>query len=313
MHVVTTLLLSLLLAFASIARAQEAPAQESPEADAAAEAIADATEEEWAPPELKYQTGSIVLPNKIATLELTDAYRYLDPAETEKLLVAWGNPPGSEFQGAVVPANLSPFDDGGWAVLVDYIDEGHVEDADAAEIDYDDMLKDMKSDTREGSKEREKAGYGTVELMGWAQPPRYDAATRKLYWAKELRFNGSEPHTLNYDVRVLGREGVLSLNAVAGMPQVDMVQKDMQGLLAMASFNPGHRYEEYNASTDRTAAYGIGALVAGGLAAKAGLFAKIGALLLAFKKFIIIGLVALGGFLVSLFRRRKAASDSPIS
>jgi uncharacterized membrane-anchored protein len=295
MHVVMSLLLALLLAFAGVARAQEdAPA-----------------EEEWTPPELKYQTGRIVLPNKIATLELSDQYRYLDPTETEKLLVAWGNPPGSEFQGAVVPANLSPFDDGGWAVLVDYIDEGHVDDEDAAEIDYDEMLSEMKDDTRAGSKEREKAGYGTVELIGWAQPPRYDAATRKLYWAKELRFDGAAPNTLNYDVRVLGREGVLSLNAVAGMPQVDMVQQDMQGLLAMASFNAGHRYEEYNADTDRTAAYGIGALVAGGLAAKAGLFAKLGALLLAFKKFIIIGVVALGGFLVNLFRRRKTADSQP--
>ena len=315
MHVVTSLLLTLLLAFAGVASAQEAPQADVPADATAAEETGDAEgagEEEWTPPELTYQTGRIVLPNKVATLELTDQYRYLDPAETEKLLVAWGNPPGSEFQGAVVPANLSPFDDGGWAVLVDYIDEGHVDDKDAAEIDYEEMLADMKDDTREGSKEREKAGYGTVDLIGWAQPPRYDAATRKLYWAKELQFGGAESNTLNYDVRVLGREGVLSLNAVAGMPQVEMVQKDMQGLLAMASFNAGHRYEEYNADTDRTAAYGIGALVAGGLAAKAGLFAKLGLLLVAFKKFIIIGVIAIGGFLVNLFRRRKAADSQPV-
>lgn len=258
-------------------------------------------------PELTYQTGTILLPNKVATLNLNDNYRYLDPTQTETLLVAWGNPPGSETLGSVVPAALSPFDDGGWAVIVTYLDEGHVDDADAKEIDYDELLKDMQEDTRDGSKERVEAGYGSVDLVGWAQPPHYDTVARKLHWAQELKFGESETNTLNYEVRVLGREGVLSLNAVAGMPQVEMVARDMQGLLTMAAFNEGHRYEEFNKDTDKMAAYGIGALVAGGLAAKAGLFAKLGALLIAGKKFIIIGVVALGGFLVRIFRGRKQA------
>jgi uncharacterized membrane-anchored protein len=117
-------------------------------------------------------------------------------------------------------------------------------------------------------------------------------------------------HTLNYDVRVLGREGVLSMNAVAGMPQLAAIEADMQELLKVAAFNAGYRYEEFNEDTDRMAAYGLGALVAGGVAAKAGLFAKLGALLLAFKKFIILGLAALGGFLAKLFRGRKAEGAS---
>lgn len=271
----------------------------------------EAAAERPAPPELTYQTGAITLPNKMATLNLSDNYRYLDPVETEKLLVAWGNPPGAETLGAVVPASLSPFDDMGWAVIVTYIDDGHVDDKDAQEIDYAEMLEDMQEGTREGSEERVKAGYGAVELVGWAQEPRYDQATRKLYWAKELKFGDGEINTLNFDVRALGREGVLSLNAVAGMPQLTDVERDMKDLLAMASFNEGYRYEEFNADTDKVAAYGIGALVAGGLAAKAGLFAKLGALIIAFKKIIFIVLAALGAFLVRFFRGRKAADASP--
>jgi uncharacterized membrane-anchored protein len=268
---------------------------------------ADAESDAPPVPELKYQTGAIVLPNKMATLNLSDNYRYLDPTETEKLLVAWGNPPGSETLGAVVPAAISPFDDAGWAVVVTYLDDGHVDDKDAQEIDYAEMLEDMQDGTRADSEERVKAGYGSVELVGWAQEPRYDQATRKLYWAKELKFGDGATNTLNFDVRALGREGVLSLNAVAAMPQLADVERDMKDLLAMASFNEGHRYEEFNEDTDKVAAYGIGALVAGGLAAKAGLFAKLGAILLAFKKFIFIGLAALGAFLVRLFRKGRSA------
>jgi uncharacterized membrane-anchored protein len=266
----------------------------------------DAAAEEPAWPELKFQSGQIVLPNKVATLSLTDKYSYLSPADTEKMLVAWGNPPGWETLGSVVPAAVGPFSEEGWAVIVTYIDEGHVSDEDAHEIDYTELLADMKEGTREESEQRVKDGYEGLELLGWAANPHYEQASRKLYWAKELRFGDSEVHTLNYDVRVLGREGVLSMNAVAGMPQLASIETDMQELLGAAAFNAGYRYEDFNEDTDRMAAYGLGALVAGGVAAKAGFFAKLGALLLAFKKFIVMGLVALGALLAKVFRTRKA-------
>jgi uncharacterized membrane-anchored protein len=250
--------------------------------------------------------GSVELPNKIATLKLDSDYRYLDPNETKKLLIAWGNPPeaAEDTQGAVVPTAVDPFEDSGWAVVLTYLDEGHVDDKDAQKIDYGDLMKDMKKDTADSNEAREKAGYGRVNLIGWASEPRYDSTAHKLYWAKELDFGGSE-HTLNYDVRVLGREGVLSMNAVAGMTQLHDVQQGMQSLLKLSEFNAGHRYEEFNGDTDRMAAYGIGALVAGGVAAKLGLFAKLIGVLVAFKKLVIVGVVAIGGFLARLFKGRS--------
>lgn len=282
-----------------------------PAADAtAAESDEAATAEEPTWPELKFQSGEIVLPNKVATLALSDKYYYVNPEDTEKMLVAWGNPPGWETLGAVIPASVGPFTEQGWAVIVTYIDDGHVSDEDAHKIDYADLLEDMQEGTRQESEDRVKEGYESLELLGWAAPPHYEQASRKLYWAKELKFGTSDVHTLNYDVRVLGREGVLSMNAVAGMPQLAAIEADMQELLKVAAFNEGYRYEEFNEDTDRLAAYGLGALVAGGVAAKAGLFAKLGALLLAFKKFIILGLAALGGFLAKLFRGRKAEGAS---
>jgi uncharacterized membrane-anchored protein len=259
-------------------------------------------------PTFNYQTGNIVLPNKVATLHLAGNYRYLDAAETEKLLVAWGNEPGNDTQGAIVPNEVDPMDTEGWAVILTYLDDGHVDDADAAEIDYDDMLKDMKAGTEENNEARTQNGYQAVHLIGWAEKPHYDAAAKKLYWAKELNFEGSELHTLNYDVRVLGREGVLSMNAVASMNQLEQIRRDMKPLIQVAEFNEGHRYAEFNSKTDRLAEYGLGALIAGGVAAKLGLFAKLGALLLAFKKFIFIGLVAAGGLVAKLFGKKKDAA-----
>ena len=87
---------------------------------------------------------------------------------------------------------------------------------------------------------------------------------------------------------MLGRRGYLSLNAVAGMSDLGEVQAGMQQLLPMTEFDAGSRYADYDAKSDKLAAYGIAALIGGGIAAKAGLFAKLGVLLLAGKKFIVL-------------------------
>ena len=47
-------------------------------------------------------------------------------------------------------------------------------DEDADNIDYDELLAQMKESTAEGSKERVKQGYQSIELIGWASPPFYD-------------------------------------------------------------------------------------------------------------------------------------------
>jgi uncharacterized membrane-anchored protein len=260
---------------------------------------------ESAGPAFEYQTGEILLPNKVATLHLRGNYRYLDPAETEKLLVAWGNEPGNDTQGAIVPNEVDPMSETGWAVILTYVDDGHVDDSEAAEIDYDELLADMQQGTEDANEARTQAGYDAVHLVGWAEKPHYDAAAKKLYWAKELNFEGSDTHALNYDVRVLGREGVLSMNAVSNIAQLEQIRADMRPLIEVAEFNEGYRYADFNPGTDRVAEYGLGALIAGGVAAKLGLFAKIGAFLMAFKKFILIGLVALGGLLAKAFRRKS--------
>ena len=256
-------------------------------------------------PTFRYRSGDIVLPNNVATLHLAERYRYLDPSETNKLLMAWGNESDPSTQGAIVALDVDPMTDAGWAVILTYEKEGHIDDSDAAKMDYDDMLKDMKEGTEDNNAARKEAGFGAVHLIGWAERPHYDAAMKKLYWAKELQFEGASARTLNYDVRVLGREGVLSMNAVSIMPQIEQIRADMKPLIEVAEFNPGYRYAEFNSKTDRLAEYGLGALIAGGVAAKLGLFAKLGALLLAFKKVLIVALIAIGGFLKRLFGGKK--------
>ncbi|NWE73292.1 DUF2167 domain-containing protein [Pseudomonas gingeri] len=253
---------------------------------------------------LKQQHGTITLPSGIATLQLNNEFYYLSPEDTERLLTeAWGNPPGHKTLGMIIPTAVSPLADNGWGVIVSYKNDGHISDDDAAKIDYADLLKQMQADDEEDNKERRKQGYAGLQLLGWAEPPSYDQGSHKMYWARELKADDAQQNTLNYSIRVLGRQGVLELNAVAAMADLPTIKQEVPKILAFTNFTDGNRYADFDSSTDKLAPYGLAALVAGGIAAKAGLFAKIGVALLAFKKFIVIGLVVVAGFLRKLFKR----------
>jgi len=263
---------------------------------------------------ITYRKGDTVIGDGLAKISVPEQFRYLDPKDTSVVLSdLWGNPRDSGLLGALVPTGFDPLGDENWLVVISFDEDGYVKDDDAAKIDYAKMLKEMQASTRESSEQRVKEGYGAVELVGWAKPPRYDAATNKLYWAKELKFGNDKENTLNYNIRMLGRRGVLVLNAVASMHQLAQVETATPAILSMVNFQDGHRYADYNSSTDKTATYGLAALVAGGIAAKAGLFKGLWVAILAFKKVIILGLVALASSFKKLFDWIRGRSTSPVS
>ncbi len=242
---------------------------------------------------LEIKTGRVVLGNNLATLNLPDSLVFLDGENAQRLLVdGWGNPPDDVPPlGMILPAGVSPLAEESWGVTVEYEASGYVSDEDAADIDYSDMLKDMQADMREANTWREENGYEPVQLVGWAAAPHYDAEGKKLHWAKELKFGDSEANTLNYNIRVLGRKGVLVLNFVANMDQLAEIEASVPAVLAATEFNPGQRYAEFDPDLDTVAAYGLGALVAGKVAAKTGLLAL---LLVLLKKFWFIPVILVG-------------------
>lgn len=263
---------------------------------------------------LKPQAGQVTLPGGLATLNLSERFRYLSPEDSKRVIEgAWRNPPGAAqgVLGMIVPAGLSPANRDGWGVVITYSDDGHVSDSDANAIDYTAILKQMQEATRDHNAARTKAGYPAVTLAGWAEPPHYDASSHKIYWAKDLAFDNVGEHTLNYSIRVLGRKGVLELNAVAGMSQLAAIRQDMKDVVGCADFTQGNRYADFNSSTDKLAAYGLAALVAGGVAAKTGLLAKLIAMALALKKVIILAFAGAAAWLRRLFKRKASAGVNP--
>ena len=258
---------------------------------------------------LKYQQGQIHLGSGLATIHLPDSFRYLDPAGSETLLTGiWGNPSaGKKILGTIVPEGFDPFDAHTWCVVIEYEEDGYVKDNDAEKINYTKLLKQMQERTHEASAERVKNGYPAVELVGWAAAPRYDQQAHKFYWAKEIKFgDAKEENTLNYNLRILGRRGILVLNAVSGMSQFARIEKATPEILGMIDFDAGQRYADYTPGTDKLATYGLAALVARGIAAKAGLFKGLLIALLALKKFVVIGVIAVIALIKRIVTGKKA-------
>lgn len=257
---------------------------------------------------LKYQQGVIDLRGGLATLTVPKEFNFLGPDDAETVLVKlWGNPPSDDKPlGLLIPAGMTPLSTNCWVVTMDYSEDGYVKDDDASKINYDDLLAKMRKGVAASNTERKKEGYPTVELLGWAAPPHYEATTHKLYWAKKLRFEGADGDTLNYSIRMLGRKGVLELNAIADAEQFAAIDAQTPQILGMVDFKEGSRYADFDPKVDKVAKYGIATLVAGGAlaaAAKFGLLKGLWIFILAAKKFIIIGLIAVVAFVKKLFKR----------
>lgn len=255
---------------------------------------------------LDRQSGTIELNGDLARINLSEKYYFLDRTDSNKILIdLWGNmETAPNLLGMILPKKYSPIDEKSWGVTIYYEEEGHVKDDDAANIDYDELLKSMQESSKEQNKYRAQQGYPPVYLEGWASEPFYDSGEKKLHWAKELRFEGDESNTLNYNIRILGRHGFLEMNFIAGIGQLEEIKTEVSTILNMTNFNEGYRYEDFNPEIDKIAAYGIGGLIAGKVLAKAGILAKF---LLVFKKagiFIIAGI----GFLISKLRGKKSST-----
>ena len=271
-------------------------------------------EHEGSETSLKWQKGSISLLQGIALLEVSEQFKYLNPSDAHRVLEQWGNKNASGTLGMLFPSDKNPMDQDSWGIVITYEESGHISDDDANRIDYNKLLTDLQEGTSEYNKKRKKNGEHLIELVGWATEPRYDSNSHKLYWAKELRFTDGERFSsvLNYNIRILGRKGVIIFNAVASMNQLKLIQSETPKILDMVQFTSGNRYEDYQPGIDKLAAYGLTGLIAAGvgakLAAKAGFIKVLIAALLAAKKFLIFAVVVLVGYIKTFFSRRKKQS-----
>lgn len=249
---------------------------------------------------INYRTGKVEL-NELVRLNIPEGYQFIGQEQARMIVEdLWGNPEDASVLGMIVKEGYSVGDASQWAFIMSYEETGYVKDEDADNIDYDEMMENIQSSEDEINKQRKENGYSSVHVLGWATKPYYDKERKILHWAKKIQFGdevmADEDLTLNYDIRFLGRQGVLSMNAVGIMNQLADVNKHIPDILHVAEFTEGNTYADFNPSVDKVAAYTVGGLIAGKLLAKAGILA----LLLKNIKLVILGIVGL----VAAFRKK---------
>jgi uncharacterized membrane-anchored protein len=218
-----------------------------------------------------------------ATLALPEGYGYVPPKASAALMAALGNPTDDRLLGLIFP-----LDEGDWFVSLDFDKAGYIKDDEARDWDAKTLLQSLKDGTEAGNDERRKLGLPAIEVTRWLEPPAYDAEHHRLVWSAEARSKDSpdaDP-SANYNTYVLGREGYIELNLITSQRTLLHDQRHAQRLLAAVQFNDGKAYRDFNASTDKIAAYGLAALVAGVAAKKLGLLAVAVAFIAKFAKLV---------------------------
>lgn len=240
-----------------------------------------------------------------AQLDLPEGYGFIPAGPSAKLLKAMGNRPGNDLAGLVVPGD----DESNWLMVVRYVASGYIKDDDARDWKADELLKSIREGTEETNAERRQRGLPELEVIGWVEAPRYEAASHRLVWSLSSRAKGApadDANGINYNTLALGREGYVSMNLVTGLQDIEAQKPIAHALLAALAFDDGKRYADFNSSTDKVAEYGLAALVAGVAAKKLGFFALAAAFLAKFAKVIGVAAIAGGAGIFKLFRRKKA-------
>jgi uncharacterized membrane-anchored protein len=239
----------------------------------------------------------------IAEIKVPEGQMYLDGDGARRLLEIDQNPTSGRELGLVAAADMS------WVMIFEFSDVGHVEDDEKADLDADKLLASLREGNAAGNEARRSRGWETVSLVGWALPPTYDAQSKNLEWATNVRNDTTMGVTVNHNIRILGRSGVMEAGLLASPEDYGAGLVASKAILPGFSFKPGQRYDEFREG-DRVAEYGLTGLITGGaiaVAAKSGFLAKAGKGII---KLVVVGGAAVAALVAKLLGRKRASSDS---
>jgi len=267
---------------------------------------ADAPEQAFEAAAQAAQAAAIAGPRDVplkeqAVLKLPAGMQFIPQPAAGRLMQAMGNTSDDRLLGLVKSAGDSP-----WLVVARWEPAGYIKDDDAKDWNADELYAGLKDGTAEANKRRKELGFPELEIVGWVQKPAYDAATHRLVWSMAARTTGEQgqSQSVNYNTYALCREGYMTLNLITALPDIERDKPAAHTLLASLAYKDGKRYEDFNAGTDKVAAYGLAALVAGVAAKKLGLLAVVLAFAAKFAKVLLLGGAGVVAVLAKVFGRK---------
>ena len=222
---------------------------------------------------------------------------FLEASAAKELLSAWGNIPSGRELGAIVDSEFlrKP---GLPAVFFEFDAIGFVKDDEKDDLDADAILEGLRKNQEAGNVARKERGYSTLTLTGWQTPPRFDDTTKNLEWGIAVQ-DSEGTQSINYDVRLLGRNGVMNASLLCNPEAFAGAQPLLRSAIGNFRYLEQHRYGDYQKG-DKLAEYGLIGLIGGGgllAAGKLGFFKLLGK----FWKFVAAGVAALVVAIKKLF------------
>jgi uncharacterized membrane-anchored protein len=230
-----------------------------------------------------------------ATLKLPANAVFIPVPAATAVLHSMGAAADDQLLGVVLPQGP-----GSGVVVVQFVGQGYVKDADAKRWRLDGLLKNLQAFPPPSAP--------PTQVTGWAQAPRYDANSQRLAWAVATRIPNAPAEVgvgVNFNAYALGRDGYLRLNLVASASQWIQQQATAEALLVGLEFIDGKKYANYT-SSGKAAPYGLAMLV-GGPGAAAAVAASPAVWLLPLAG---LALVLLGVLGVRWWLRRSAAKKA---
>ncbi len=235
----------------------------------------------------------------MAEIQVPAGYQFTSASGAQTLLELYGNPRDPGILGAIVPMA----EGASWTLIFKFDDIGYVKDADKESIDAEEILSSFQAGLPGMNEARRAVGAAQCSGISWMERPFYDPQTNNLTWALRLGFNDGD--SVNYDIRILGRRGVMEATLLDSPETYAKSIPDVKQVLTGFAFTSGEKYSEWQQG-DKIAAYGLTGLVAGGglaMAAKTGLLGKLGVLLAKGGKAIILAVVVIFGAGMSIVKR----------
>lgn len=261
----------------------------------------------------------IILGDNLASIDVPAGYVFADKELAKKFLEASGSTPDGAL-GIVFPAEAmneksKEEDANSFYVISRFEDSGYVHDEDAKDLKPDEILKTYQEGTKENNEHRKSMNLPPVYVGGWAEKPQYEKDKHQVVWALQVKDEDSTsaPVTgINYNTRILGRKGVLSMNLVTSQEKFPENKAKVMALLNKTEFTKGNTYGEYVEGKDKASGYGLTGLILGGgamaAAAKMGLLGGLWkwalGFLIAGKKLILVAVVGIGALFAKLFGKK---------
>jgi len=177
-----------------------------------------------------------------------------------------------------IPGEEEPDDNWGF-IAIEIVDNGHISDDDANNIDLSGILDNIKENIKPEA---------NTTVLDWISKPIYESNTHVFSWSYSY-VKSPDSYFDMHQAYVLGRTGLIGFTYISDSEERTLREPLVSNMIQSIKYNDGSRYEDYIEGSDKLSSLGLAGLVAGGVVAK-----KLGLLAIA------LGFIAKFGKLIFL-------------